>query len=283
MRKLSGAPLVSVIIPTLNSEKFLRKCLSSLKKQTYSNLEIIIVDDGSTDSTLKIAESYGCRIVKNPKKGRAEAKNEGMRQALGEYLVFIDSDMELTPRVIEECISIVKNIEYIGGIVIPERSIGKSFWVKVRDFERSFYAESVIESARFFPAKLVKKVGGFEEGLIFFEEATLPFKIAKMGYNVMARIESCILHHENNFSLIKWLKKKFNYGKTVNLYKTRYPEYIKVQLSPWARLSIFLRNWRRFFSRPKLALGVIILKSFEFFSIISGLFYSKLSFQVLKR
>jgi len=263
-------PLVSVIIPTFNSERFLEKCLSSLKRQTYERLEIIVVDDGSTDSTIGIAERHGCKIIKNPKLGRAAAKNEGVRHSFGEYLVFVDSDMEFTPNVVSECVNLVESESHVGGVVIPERSVGNSFWVKVRDFERSFYAGSVVESSRFFPTKLVKEVGGYEENLIFFEESTLSYKIQKKGYNVFARVNSVILHHEENFSLITWLRKKSYYGKTIDVYRHKYRDYLRVQTSVRFRFYLFVKSYRRFLSRPELALGVIVLKSLEYLAVVSG-------------
>ena len=271
MRKLSAKqPLVSVIIPTFNSERFLEECLSSLKRQTYERLEIVVVDDGSTDSTIGIAERHGCKIIKNPKVGRAAAKNEGVRHSFGEYLVFVDSDMELTPNVLSECVDLAESDSHVGGVVTPERSVGNSFWVKVRDFERSFYAGSVVESARFFPTKLVKEVGGYEENLIFFEESTLPYKIQKKGNNVFARVNSVILHREENFSLITWLRKKSYYGKTIHVYEHKYRDYSRMQTSVGFRFYLFVKSYRRFLSRPELALGVIVLKSLEYLAVVSG-------------
>jgi glycosyltransferase involved in cell wall biosynthesis len=269
-------PLVSVIIPTYNSDRFLAKCLESLKRQGWKNVEVIVADDGSTDTTLDIAEKYECNVIRNPRRGRAEAKNEGMRLSSGKYLLFVDSDMELTRDVISECVKLSDEDPHVGGIVIPEHSVGSSFWVKVRDFERSFYSGSFVESARFFPANLAKEVGGFEEGLVFFEESTLPYKIQRKKYRVFQRVEAVILHHEEGFSIATWLRKKFYYGKTVRLYSHKYGSYSMVQTSVWLRYALFLKNWRRFLSRPKLALGVTLLKSLEYFATTSGLVYSKL-------
>jgi glycosyltransferase involved in cell wall biosynthesis len=269
-------PLVSVIIPTFNSARFLDKCLSSLVDQKYGRIEIIVVDDGSTDGTIKVAEKYPCKVFMNPKRGRAEAKNEGIKLSCGDYLFFVDSDMELTPNVISECVNLAKNDKHVGGIVIPEHSVGKSFWVKVRDFERSFYAGTIVESARLFPAKLVKEVGGYEEGLIFFEESTLPYKIRRKGYDVLRRIESVIIHHEEDFSLVTWLRKKFYYGQSIEAYQRKYGDYLKMQGNVWFRFRFFTRNWKRFGSLPKLALGVIVLKSLEYFAAISGMIYARL-------
>jgi glycosyltransferase involved in cell wall biosynthesis len=263
-------PLVSVIIPTFNSARFLDKCLSSLIKQKYERIEIIVVDDGSTDGTVETAEKYSCRVVKNPRRGRAEAKNEGIKHSHGDYLLFIDSDMEPTPNVISECVSLAEKDKHVGGVIIPERSVGKSFWVKVRDFERSFYAGTVVESARFFPANLAKEVGGFEEGLVFYEESTPPYKIQREKRVVFQRVKSVILHHEEDFSLVIWLRKKFYYGQTVRLHKHKYSDYSKLQTSVGFRYAIFVKNWRRFLKRPLLAFGVILLKSLEYSAVMFG-------------
>ena len=262
-------PLVSIIIPTYNSEKTLPLCLESIKKQTYRNIEVFIVDNYSTDRTVEIAKRYGAKIIQ-VRGERAKAKNIGLRHARGKYVLFIDSDMELTPKVIEECVKLAESDPRVAGIVIPERSVGNNYWAKVRDFERSFYAGTPIESPRFFRRDLALKAGEFDEDIVFYEEATLPHKIEKLGYNVRARINSHILHHEENFSLTRWLRKKYYYGRTVKAYKARYPEQGSRQTSLPYRLSLFLKN-RRFWSKPSLALGVLLLKTLEY--LTAGLGY----------
>jgi len=257
-------PLVSAVIPTYNSEKTLEKCLKSIRRQTYRNLEIIVVDKFSKDRTVEIAKRYGARIIYDEGE-RTRAKNIGLKKAEGKYVLFVDSDMELSKEVVEECVNFIESDENIGGVIIPERSIGKSFWVKVRDFERSFYVGIEVESARFFRKDLALKVGGFDEDVVFFEESTLPQKIEKLGYNVRARIRAEILHHEENFSLLKWLKKKYYYGKTALNYIKRYEQYGSRQISPLRRFGLFLRD-KRFYSEPLLALGVLVLKSLEYVS-----------------
>ena len=254
--------LVSIVIPTYNSEKALPLCIESIKRQTYRNIEVIVVDNFSTDRTVEIAKSYGAKVIQ-VRGERTKAKNIGLRHARGKYVLFIDSDMELTLTVIEECVRLAESNSNIGGIIIPEHSVGNNYWTKVRDFERSFYARTPIESPRFFRRDLALKVRGFDEDIVFYEETTLPLKIEKMGYNVRARIRPPILHHEENFSLTKWLRKKYYYGKSAFAYKQRYHNYALKQISPFYRLKIFLGK-RRFYSRPTLALGIIVLKSLEY-------------------
>ncbi len=272
----SFKPVVSVIIPTFNSEKSLALCLESLRKQSWKNIEVIVVDDNSTDNTLEIALKYNCKIIRNGKKGRAEAKNEGIEHSTGQYLFFIDSDMELGSNTISECIKLANQGSSVGGIVIPERSVGQSFWVEVRDFERTFYSHSIIESARFFPTLLVKEAGGFEEGVVFFEESTLPFKIESSGY-VFLRTEPSIYHHEEDFSLGAWLRKKLYYGQTMPQYEDKYGDYSRLQTSIMFRLGLFLRDWRRFRSKPRLAFGLLVLKSLEYIAAATGKVIAKIT------
>lgn len=88
--------MISVIIPTYNSEKYIDKCLKSIFKQTYKNLEVIVVNDGSTDSTAKICSKYlknkNFKLINKENEGPGIARKFGLDNATGEYISFIDSD-----------------------------------------------------------------------------------------------------------------------------------------------------------------------------------------------
>lgn len=259
-----ATPLVSIVIPTCNSEATIPICLESIVKQTYKNIEVIIVDKFSKDRTTEIAKNMGVKVIQAIEE-RSKAKNIGLRNSRGKYILFIDSDMELSSTVIEQCIELAESNLKIGGIVIPEISVGNSYWAKVRSFERSFYAETPIESARFFRKDVALLVGGFDEDIVFYEEATLSHKIEELGHNVRARINSHIIHHEERFSLRKWLKKKYYYGKTVKVYINRYKnkcKYINMQVSPIQRFKMFFLS-KKFWGKPHLAIGVLMLKAME--------------------
>lgn len=249
--------LVSVVIPTFDSERTLERCLASVFGQSHSEIECIVVDNLSADRTTDIVKRYPAKLIKR-RGGRTAAKNAGLEKAEGEFVLFIDSDMELGPGVVKECLDVMSDKD--GGLIIPERSIGGSFWVKVRDFERSFYAGTVIESARFFRTSLVRQTGGFDESVIFFEESVVPERIRELGYKVDKRIKASIDHIEEGFSLKVWLGKKFKYGKTAGKGK---------RTSVIHRLGLLLGR-RRFYSRPILAIGVLVLKFLEFLAILAG-------------
>jgi len=113
----SKNPLVSVIIPVYNEEKDIGECLDSLRKQTYKNYEIIIVDDGSTDKTNEVAKKYKkVRIIKQNHKGPGEARNLGAKNARGEILVLIDADMVLFPDYVEKLILPIRKNTALGAI-----------------------------------------------------------------------------------------------------------------------------------------------------------------------
>jgi glycosyltransferase involved in cell wall biosynthesis len=103
MRLMRRRPVVSVVVPTYNVAAFLPECLDSLLGQSYRNLEIVVVDDGSTDSSGSTADEYAARdarlrVVHTENRGLGAARNEGVRHITGTYLVFLDSDDVVPPR-----------------------------------------------------------------------------------------------------------------------------------------------------------------------------------------
>lgn len=101
--------LVSVIIPTYNSEKYIRECLDAIVSQTYKNLEIIIVDNLSSDSTIDICNEYASndnriKVIINPDKGVSISRNCGIQNANGDFVVFCDSDDYPDKDMIESCV-----------------------------------------------------------------------------------------------------------------------------------------------------------------------------------
>lgn len=89
--------LISIVVPIYNVEKYLVKCIESLLKQTYTNLEIILVNDGSTDNSLSLCEEYRkkdnrIKIINKKNGGLSDARNKGIDVATGKYIAFVDSD-----------------------------------------------------------------------------------------------------------------------------------------------------------------------------------------------
>ena len=103
---------VSIIIPAYNAEKYIKECIESIMHQTYENIQIIIVNDGSTDNTVKICESFNDKrlnIISQANKGVSSARNAGKKEATGDYIIFIDADDTLDKNMIE---TLVYTLEY---------------------------------------------------------------------------------------------------------------------------------------------------------------------------
>lgn len=107
----------SLIIPAYNVEKYIKKCLDSVLNQTYNNYEIIIINDGSTDNTSKILESYKSnkkiKIINQENKGLSSARNTGVSNAKGDYILFIDSDDFIEKELLETLNKTIKDEDLI--------------------------------------------------------------------------------------------------------------------------------------------------------------------------
>lgn len=135
--------LVSVIIPVYNVEKYLEKCIESVISQTYNNIEIILVDDGSTDKSCFICDKYckkddRIRVIHKKNGGLSEARNTGIENSKGEYITFIDSDDYVDKKYIQYLYELIT--EYSADMGIYDCNIIKSTKKerkKVRDIKEN--------------------------------------------------------------------------------------------------------------------------------------------------
>lgn len=107
---------MTVIVPVFNGQDYLEACLKSIVQQTYKHLEVLVVDDGSTDQTRDIAAGFACRdcrvtVIGISNSGVSVARNTGVRRASGEYIVFVDSDDLLHPGSISHLVTIGEKSE----------------------------------------------------------------------------------------------------------------------------------------------------------------------------
>ena len=107
-------PLISVIVPVYNCEMYLNQCVESIINQTYSNLEIVLVDDGSTDDSGKICDEYSEKdhrvvVLHTVNGGAASARNKGLNVAKGEYITFVDSDDWIESDMYHSMLELLKN------------------------------------------------------------------------------------------------------------------------------------------------------------------------------
>ena len=200
---MNNDPLISIIIPCFNAEKTLEKCLESVVQQSYANLEIIIIDDGSTDETSLIYNKFQSNderilVLKQQNSGVSKARNTGVKAATGDYICFVDSDdwaelnycSELYSLLVGENadISIVEaSYEDENGNVLCSKPISDE---KIFDGNRALVLlldDQEIQShpwGKLFKADNLKNVH-FPENLKCFEDYSTLFKIFNKAVKVV--------------------------------------------------------------------------------------------------
>ena len=139
------SPLVSVIVPVYNTSKYLRQCLDSIQAQTLKEIEIICVDDGSTDNSMEILlekelEDSRICILQQKNRGGGAARNLGMSIAKGKYLSFLDSDDFFEPTMLEEAYTAAE--KHNADITIYSYHIfydGSKLYSKIKDGINNYY------------------------------------------------------------------------------------------------------------------------------------------------
>lgn len=186
---------ISVIIPIYNTEKHLNKCLDSVLSQTYHDFEIIVINDGSPDNSLKILKSYeakhnNIKVFSQKNSGVSEARNLGIKKAKGEYIVFIDSDDYVSPNYLEDlirdmqqnpCDLIIHGFDKVSFIndetietIIPSaeaRSVKLSTPLDVLSNENSIFFKQGYPISKLFKRKIVLENNiKFPKGINIYED-----------------------------------------------------------------------------------------------------------------
>src|SRR4030043_2255244 len=267
-------PLVSVIIPTKNSEKYLNQCLISIKNQTYKNIEIIIVDNFSQDKTLAIAQKC-TRLIFQKGRERSTQINYGVKKAHGKYLYRVDSDFVVDQNHIKNMVEKCEN-ENLDAIATFNRSDpNNSFWAKVRNFERDTYQDAdLILASRFFSKKAFEKVEGFDDNLAAAEDYDLQYNLLKTGLK-MGKENTADIHLGEPISIFEIAKKNYYYGASLGKYLKKHPKKGLQQMIP-IRYA-YLKHWRKFVRKPILTLGLLILKTVVYTTAFAGLLASKIN------
>lgn len=258
--------LVSVIIPTKNSAAVIGRCITSITNQTYNNLEVIVVDNYSADGTTDIAQQTGASIIQYGPE-RNSQRNKGLQESRGEYIVMIDSDMELPPELVQEAVQVFEKHPSIGSLIIPEKSVGKGVIARIRAFERSQYLfQPFIESPRIFRRNILEELSGYQEKLVIGEDYDLRIRTKRL--TTIGRIQTRILHYEDILSLRDIWKKKVYYGRHIGKYFKAQKESRPLQ-TVLRQYVLFLRP-QAFLLHPVLSVGAIALKTFDFTALATG-------------
>lgn len=229
--------LISVIIPVYNEEQDISACLKSLKSQFYKNIEIIVVDDGSTDKTKEILKklqraNYKLQIIHQNHKGPGSARNLGASKASGEILVFVDADMTFDKYFIEKLVSPIISGKAIGTFSRDEFVSNKNnIWSICWNINRNLPKERMIpknypNTAPVYRAILKKefdRVGGFETTGQYTDDWSLSQKL-----DIKSQAAPNALYYHANPSSLKeiwhqarWIgKNDFISGNTLRILKS---------------------------------------------------------------
>lgn len=120
---------ISIVVPVYKVEKELDRCMQSLLKQTYQNIEILLVDDGSPDHCPEMCDAYGIRdprvkVIHKKNGGLSEARNAGLQQAEGDYILYVDSDDYIDLDSCERFLQVIegKDVDIVAGGAVKESS-----------------------------------------------------------------------------------------------------------------------------------------------------------------
>lgn len=172
-------PLVSIVVPVYNLANYIDSCLQSLRGQTYYNIEVIIVDDGSTDKSKSIIDNHlkvdnRLTYIYQDNGGAAKARNTGLHQVRGEYIMFVDGDDMLTPTTIQDNIryfSEIDSLDWVAFSVVRVDKNGDSIINKHIYGNYNISTFEVVNSDKFIPYFFQHKLSGLCCGNIFRKES----------------------------------------------------------------------------------------------------------------
>jgi glycosyltransferase involved in cell wall biosynthesis len=213
----SDNPFFSIIIPSYNAEKTLTICLNAIFNSRNKDFEVIVVDDDSQDNTMKIAESFCCKVLKMEKnQGPAAARNLGAREAKGEVLLFLDSDIEIKNSTLDLIMNSLRKYPIVFGIYCQKSGVDN-----LLSLFQNFFATKSMQDTKEYTAmfysycgaikkKIFEEVGGFNENWFHatFEDVELGLRITEKGHQIYLNKNIKVTHH-NIFTFKKFIKNYF--------------------------------------------------------------------------
>jgi glycosyltransferase involved in cell wall biosynthesis len=269
----NGADLVSVVVPTRNSERTIERCLRGIREQSHDAVELIVVDNHSEDASPAIAAAIADVVVEAGPE-RSAQRNIGAARARGSFLAFIDSDMTLERDVIAEAVAAARG--GAAAVVIPEESVGDGFWSRCKALERSCYLhDETVEAARFFEREAFERVGGFDEAIMAGPEDWDIHERVRQTSSQVGRTQAIIRHDEGRLRLRETMATKFYYGRATAAYIRKHPRLARRQLR--VVRPAFLRHWRELAKQPITTAGMLFMKVCELGAGAAGLAWSLVS------
>ncbi len=261
--------LISIIIPTKNEERNIERCLKSILNSDYKNVEIIVVDQNSTDTTKDICEKYGVKFITVPKSETylppSNSRNIGFINSTGEYIYHLDADMELSPMLLSEINDIFKDPS-VAAIVVPEEDVASNIWSKAKAFERSLYFNTPMEAARVSRRSLFEKIK-YDPKITSGEDWNIHDEFSKRGGIRIS--ENKVKHYLGAISLKKEFFKKMNYGSgSINYVKKSKSKLLKLLFQLFYIYFIGISKY--IFVKPVVVFAFGVLRVVDFLGLLIG-------------
>jgi len=204
---------VSAIVPVFNGEKFIADCLESLLGQSEKFAEIIVVDDGSSDSTAKICRGFGVKVLQPGHVGRSRARNLGLKAAKHEIVFFVEADAVYSKNFLAACVRRFSG-KSVGGVIgkLEVRNRNDGAWTGCRAAELdSRFSDYMPFTAWMYRKSVVERLGGFDERLDVGEDVLLGEGVRNAGYKIVYEPKAVWRHLEPS-SLRVVLRKSWERG-----------------------------------------------------------------------
>lgn len=250
---------LSVVIPVKNERVHIEACIRAFDSAKQAGwLEVIVVDNASTDQTVALAQAAGATVFQQGPE-RSAQRNRGWREATGDFILFVDADMRLPQETLEEIRCAVESNQW-DALFIREVRAGDNWWVRVRNFERSFYDATCIDGLRVIRRELLVACNGYDETMYAAEDWDLDRRILAQTTRVMLT-KGHLLHDEGQFSFVRHLKKKAYYSGNLSVYLAKWgrDEVTRKQLGLWYRfVVVFVENgkWKRVLRYPHYMVAI---------------------------
>ncbi len=250
--------ILTVVIPTRNEERNIGACINAFS-ESLDWIDIIVVDNCSDDKTREIAEGLEVRVIEQGPE-RSAQRNRGWREAVTPYVCFMDADMRMQADTLSEIRSLISSEDAPDALYIREVRVGKGWWIKVRNFERSFYDATCIDALRVFKRSLLEKTNGYDESITGEEDWDLDRLCINAGAR-LALTDGHLLHDEGEFSWRRHIRKKCYYSGTMDRYRAKWgnDKIIRKQLGIGYRFfGVFCENgkWKRAAAHPLLMMSI---------------------------
>jgi GT2 family glycosyltransferase len=226
-------PRASVVVCSYNGARVIRDCLEGLREQTYSDYEMLVVDDGSTDATAAIASSYGAHVISTPNQGLSSARNVGLAAATGEIVAYTDDDARPDPDWLLHLVAAFQRSDYagIGGPNIAPpgdgpvaecvaNAPGGPIHVLLTDTE----AEHIPGCNMAFRKHRLEAIGGFDTQFRSAgDDVDVCWRLQECGWKLGFSPAAMVWHHRRNSVRAYW-KQQVGYGKAEALLERKWPE-----------------------------------------------------------